>query len=367
MGKSRLYELARLGQEVWHDDLYRSLITSGKLQRMVKEDGLSGVTSNPTIFDKAISSSSDYDDDIQRLKKEGKSSEEIVISLMIKDVQMAADVLRPVYEESRGEKGYVSLEVSPLLAYDEEKTVSEAKRLIDLVNRENVMIKVPGTDAGVNAFRRLVEEGCNINVTLLFSLNHYKRVALAYVEGLSRRVEKGLELSGIASVASFFLSRIDTQVDKKLDELIKEGIAEAKSLRGQTAISIAHLVYESFLSIFNSSFSRLRKKGARVQKPLWASSSTKDPSYSDVKYPQALIFSQTVVTLPMVTMEAFRKRGRVKETSLQAEKARQVLKQLKEFKIDVDVVCDELQMKGVEAFKESYFHLVETVKGKQFN
>ncbi len=364
MGKSRLYELTKLGQEVWHDDLNRALIISGKLQKMIEEDGLSGVTSNPTIFDKAISSSSDYDEDINRLKKEGKSPEEIVISLMIKDVQMAADVLKPVYEESEGEKGYVSLEVSPLLAYKEEETVSEVKKLVEKVNRENVMIKVPGTEAGVNAFRRLVKEGYNINVTLLFSLNHYQRIALAYVDGLLKRSEKGLSLKSIASVASFFFYRIDTQVDKKLDELIEKGVAKATRLLGQTAISIAHLVYESFLSIFDSSFEGLRKKGARVQKPLWASSSTKDPRYSDIKYPQALILPQTVMTLPMPTVEAFRDHGKPLKADLMADKSREILEKLESLGIDVEGICNELQVKGVEAFKNSYSNLIKTVKEK---
>ncbi len=363
MPKTRLYELTRVGQEVWFDDLYRSLITSGELQRMVEEDGLTGVTSNPTIFEKAITRSSDYDEDIVQLKKEGKSAEEITLSLMVKDVQMAADVLKPVYEESEGRKGYVSLEVSPLLAYDYEGTKEEVKRIFSLVNRENLMAKVPGTPQGIKAFKELTAQGYNINVTLLFSLNHYHQNALAYIEGISERYSRGLAVSGVASVASVFLSRIDKKVDKALDALYEEkGSSEAKALRGQAAISVAHLIYEDFLRLFEERFGSLQRAGARVQKPLWASSSTKDPSYSDVKYVEALIFPQTVITLPRVTVEAFRDHGEVRLTTLDPERANHVLSKLEEIGIDINKICDELQKAGVEAFEKSYLNLLKTVE-----
>ncbi len=364
-----MFQLTQLGQEVWHDDLYRGLITSGELTQMIEVDGLSGVTSNPTIFDNAISTSSDYDKEISELTRQGKTAEEIYSQLTILDVQLACDALKPVYEKSNGEKGYVSLEVNPHIANDEAATINEAKKLTEAVGRPNLMIKVPGTPAGVNAFRELTTQGYNINVTLLFSLKHYQRIAQAYIEGLKKRLEKGEELSSVRSVASFFLSRIDKVIDKKIDEMVASASLKTKEnlsqLRGQTAIAIAHLVYASFKNIFYSpDFAILQKAGAFVQKPLWASSSTKDPAYSDVKYVEALIFPQTVITLPMVTVNAFRDHGLAKLSQLRTDWAESILNQLTEVQIDTEEVCENLQIQGAKAFADSYDHLLQTLTEK---
>lgn len=367
--KTRLFSLVQLGQEVWHDDLYRGLITSGELAQMIEVDGLTGVTSNPTIFDNAISSSSDYDKEISELTRQGQKAKEIYSQLTKRDIQLACDVLKPVYEKSHGAKGYVSLEVNPHIANVEEATIKEAKKLIDTLGKPNLMIKVPGTPAGINAFRQLTAQGYNINVTLLFSLKHYQRTAQAYLEGLKKRLEKGKELSSVRSVASFFLSRIDKVVDKKIDEMAASASLKAKEklrqLRGQTAIAIAHLVYASFKKIFSSpEFVKLQKAGAFVQKPLWASSSTKDPSYSDVKYVEALIFPQTVITMPMVTVNAFRDHGEAQLSLLKADWAQSIIEQLAQAQIDLEETCDNLQSQGVKAFADSFDHLLQTLTEK---
>jgi transaldolase len=367
--KSRLFKLTQLGQEVWHDDLYRGLIVSGELAQMIEVDGLSGVTSNPTIFDNAISSSTDYDKEIGELTRQGKKAKEIYTQLTKRDVQLACDVLKPVYEKSNGAKGYVSLEVNPHIADDEEATISEAKKLAEAVGKPNLMIKVPGTPAGVNAFRKLTAQGYNINVTLLFSLKHYQRIAQAYLAGLKERLEKGEELSSVRSVASFFLSRIDKVIDKKIDEMAASAGPKVKEklsrLRGQTAIATAHLVYASFKDIFSSpEFTELQRAGAVVQKPLWASSSTKDPTYSDVKYVEALIFPQTVITMPMVTVKAFRDHGQAQLSQLEVSWAKGVLEQLNEYQIDLEEVCENLQAQGAKAFADSYDHLLQTLNAK---
>lgn len=364
-----MFKLTQLGQEVWHDDLYRGLIVSGELAQMIEVDGLSGVTSNPTIFDNAISSSTDYDKEIGELTRQGKKAKEIYTQLTKRDVQLACDVLKPVYEKSNGAKGYVSLEVNPHIADDEEATISEAKKLAEAVGKPNLMIKVPGTPAGVNAFRKLTAQGYNINVTLLFSLKHYQRIAQAYLAGLKERLEKGEELSSVRSVASFFLSRIDKVIDKKIDEMAASAGPKVKEklsrLRGQTAIATAHLVYASFKDIFSSpEFTELQRAGAVVQKPLWASSSTKDPTYSDVKYVEALIFPQTVITMPMVTVKAFRDHGQAQLSQLEVSWAKGVLEQLNEYQIDLEEVCENLQAQGAKAFADSYDHLLQTLNAK---
>ncbi len=371
LSKTSLFQVTEQEQEIWHDDLYRTLISSGGLAKMVKIDGLSGVTSNPTIFDEAINNDDSYDEEISQLAKQGKTAEEIYTALTIEDIRQACDVLKPVYESSLGGKGYVSLEVNPNFAYEAEKTVNDVQRIVKLVGRENVMIKVPGTHIGVEAIQKLIAQGFNINVTLLFSVKHYERIAWAYIKGLGERAANGQDLGRVRSVASFFLSRIDRVIDPEIDKLTKE-IAEQekkkalKNLRGKPAISVAKLTYDRFQKIFASSeFLKLKEKGAKIQKPLWASMSTKDPTYNDVKYVEALIFPNTVCTMPMVTAKAFRDHGQVEIADLDSESEAKVLSDLENYGIDVDYYLEKLQTDGVQSFIDSYEHLLETIDNKK--
>ncbi len=300
-----LKDLLKFGQSVWLDYIRRNLITSGELKRLVDEDGLRGMTSNPAIFEKAISASTDYADLLQSLKSkpdlDAKGRYEI---LAIRDIQDAADILRPVYDSSKRHDGYVSLEVSPYLALDTQGTIAEARRLWKAVNRENVMIKVPGTAEGIPAFQQLIGEGININVTLLFSQDVYHKVAEAYLAGLEQAAAAGIDLSRIASVASFFVSRIDNSVDSDLEARIKASTDKAqqeqlKSVLGKVAIANAKLAYELYLKIFSGErWQKLASKGAQTQRLLWASTSTKNPAYRDVLYIEELIGRDTVNTIP---------------------------------------------------------------------
>src|SRR5512136_712749 len=293
MKKNPLLKLESLGQSIWLDSLSRPLLTSGELKRLIEEDGLSGVTSNPAIFEKAIAETDDYDDDIRALAREGKGVDEIYQNLVVHDIRLAADQLRGIYDRLAGRDGFVSLEVSPRLAHDTKKTVDEAKILWAAVDRPNVYIKVPATTEGLPAIRQLIREGININVTLLFGLPRYKEVAQAYLAGLEDRIIDGRLIGHVSSVASFFLSRIDTMVDpileKKAEAGGKIGLTGA-SLIGEAAIASAKVAYNIFKEIFRSaSFSNLAQKGGRVQRLLWASTSAKNPAYSDVKYVEPLI------------------------------------------------------------------------------
>jgi len=358
-----LRELQIQGQSVWLDYIGRSLIRSGELKRMVEEDGLRGVTSNPTIFEKAIAGSSDYDEALGALlAKDAKVSvDKLYESLAIEDIQMAADVLRVVYEQTGGEDGYVSLEVSPHLAYDTQATISEAKRLKAAVNRPNLFIKVPATEAGIPAIEELIAANVNVNVTLMFSLSHYEAVAQAYIRGLQRCTHP----AEVSSVASFFVSRVDTAVDKALQAL---GTSEAASLLGRIAIANSKIVYRRFLEIFHGEgFASLRQRGARVQRPLWASTSTKNPDYSDVLYVENLIGPETVNTLPPETVNAFRDHGRitgatVKEGPTEAEDA---LARLKSLGVDLDAITAKLQTDGVDAFAASFDQLMTALDKKR--
>lgn len=371
MEKTSLYKITEIGQEIWHDDLYRALITSGGLEEMLEIDGLTGVTSNPTIFDGAVNNYNSYDSDISRLSREDKTASDIYTELTIQDIQMACDVLKPVYESSSGEKGYVSLEVNPHLAYDDATTVSEVERLVSMANRKNIMIKVPGTQPGVEAVRELVSQGFNINVTLLFSVEQYEKVARAYIEGLQKRLKLGKEIQQVRSVASFFLSRIDKIIDPEIDKLLAEEKEDSKkerlkNLRGKASITVAKLTYNRFEEIFSTpEFVELEEAGALIQKPLWASMSTKDPTYSDVKYIEALIFPRTVCTMPMVTVEAFRDHGQVKLAMVDVTSEKEVLSDLRDFGIDIDFYLEKLQKDGVQAFIDSYEHLLETINNKK--
>ncbi|HEU4342706.1 MAG TPA: transaldolase, partial [Candidatus Binatia bacterium] len=302
-----LKELQAQGQSIWLDTISRSLLRSGELKRLVEEDGLRGVTSNPTIFEKAIGGSADYDDALREILKKDLQTPvgQLYEPLAIADIQTAADVLRPVYEETGGADGYVSFEVSPHLARDTPGTIAEAKRLKAAVDRPNVMIKVPATPQGIPAIEELIAGGVNVNVTLMFSMRHYEAVAQAYIKGLERCAEPGQ----VASVASFFVSRVDTMVDRALESL---GTPEARYLLGKIAIANSKIVYQRFREIFHGEgFVALRQRGARVQRPLWASTGTKNPAYSDILYVENLIGADTVNTLPFETLSAFRDHGRV--------------------------------------------------------
>lgn len=360
---SRLKALRKLGQSIWLDYVQRSLITSGELGRLVEEDGLCGVTSNPTIFEKAIAGSRDYDDELHAILTDNPRGEPRTLYELsaIRDIQMAADVLKPVYDNTGGADGFVSLEVSPHLAHDIDGTLGEVRRLWRAVARPNVMIKVPATAQGVPAVEALIAEGININITLMFSLRHYEAVAQAYLSGLTRSATP----ERAASVASFFVSRVDTVVDRELEAI---GTPQALALRGQSAIANARLVYRRFREIFyGEAFSRLRRQGARVQRPLWASTGTKNPAYSDVFYVEGLIGPDTVNTLPPATLDAFRDHGQASRATVGEswDEAESCLAQLQELGIDLVAVTEKLQTDGVAAFAASYDQLLAALAQKR--
>ena len=359
---TKLHQLAELGQSVWYDNISRGLLNSGGLQELV-DLGVRGVTSNPTILNRAISGSDDYDDALFPLAAAGKSSLEIYEALVIEDIQRAADVLRPLYEESAGLDGYVSLEVNPHLAHDTAGTIAEAKRLYAALNRPNVLIKVPATPAGIPAIETLIGQGVNINVTLIFALDAYRAVAEAYIAGLERRAAAGLDLAKAASVASFFVSRIDTAVDRLLAEV---QTAEAEALQGKIAIACAKSAYVMFKEIFvGERWERLAAQGARVQRPLWASTSTKNPAYPDTLYVEPLIGPHTVNTLPPVALEAFLDHGQVALTVEKGlDEARAHLQQLTALGISLDAVTQQLLDEGVASFSRSFDSLLSGIETK---
>ncbi|NWG02798.1 MAG: bifunctional transaldolase/phosoglucose isomerase [Syntrophaceae bacterium] len=352
------------------DYIRRHMMTSGELKQLIEEDGLRGVTSNPSIFEKAIAGSHDYDEAIRTLALEGKSIDEIYQALTVEDVQQAADLFRPIYHRLNGRDGFVSLEVNPHLAHDTEGTISEARRLWSSISRPNVMIKVPATREGLPAIRQLISEGINVNVTLLFGLPRYREVAEAYIGGLEERTTRGDPVNPLASVASFFLSRIDVLVDTILERRMKDGEARAEkgaNLLGKVAIASAKIAYQIYKEIFSSErFSKLVGRGAKPQRVLWASTSTKNPNYSDVKYVEDSIGPETVNTLPQETLNAYRDHGdpglRLEEG---LEEAHQVLRQLAEVGIDINQVTQQLEDEGVEKFNKPYDSLMETLKTKR--
>lgn len=350
-----------LGQSIWLDFFDRQLMDSGKLQQLIDEDGLSGITSNPSIFEKAVSGSADYDDDIKKLSGENKSNEEIFFGFATNDIRRATDIMKPVYEEAKGTDGFVSLEVSPHLANDTEGTIKQARELWKSVDRKNVMIKIPGTKEGLPAIRKCISEGININITLLFGIPRYLEVTEAYISGLEDRLKNLEPINNIASVASFFLSRIDVMLDpvlkdKKLNDMV-----------GEVAIASAKVAYENFKEIFfGDRFRKLETMGAKKQKVLWASTSTKDPSFSDVKYVEALIGPDTINTLPIETIEAFRDHGIV-QGKLENDliRARNILEKLKENNIVIDQVTQKLEEEGVQKFNKSYDSLLKAIESKR--
>jgi transaldolase len=361
-----LKELGALGQSLWLDYIRRDLISSGELRRLIEEDGLRGMTSNPSIFEKAIADSHDYDEDIRAIALSGKGAETIYETLSQRDVRSAADEFRPLYDGTDGKDGYVSLEVNPHLAHDTKGTIEEARRLWAALDRPNVLIKVPGTAEGLPAIRQLIGEGISINVTLLFGLPRYRQVAEAYIAGLEARAAKGLPLRHVASVASFFVSRIDAMVDPLLEELIAQGSKEsdlAKKAHGQIAIASARAAYQTYKETFAADrFRKLAAKGGRTQRLLWASTSTKNPEYQDVKYVEALIGADTVDTAPVETLNAYRDHGEPK-TRLEhdVKEARWLLEQLPELGIDIDSVTRQLETEGVEKFEKPFDKLMETL------
>lgn len=370
MTKTVANELAEFGQSIWLDNINRAMINNGKLKEMVGL-GLRGMTSNPTIFDKAISVSADYDEKILELHQEGKSTFEIYDCLTVRDVQDAADILKAVYQETDGLDGYVSLEVSPELAFDTQKTVEEAKRLHKKAKRANVMFKVPATKEGFKAIEELTACGINVNVTLIFSLEQYSDTAQFYLRGIKRFIENKGDCRRVRSVASVFVSRIDTIVDGLLEEKIVKGKdrqknAELSLLKGKAAVANSGLIYRKYLDIFSSGeFKKLKDKGANIQRVLWGSTSTKSPGYSDIKYVSELIAKGTVNTMPENTWEAFLGHGKVKEAlSADIEDARKVIDGLKDFDVDIGVVCAKLLRDGVAAFQESFESLLHSIEEK---
>jgi len=369
MGRNPLIELEAMGQSVWLDNLTRAGIRGGGIARLMAEDGLSGMTSNPTIFQKAMTSGTDYDSQIQELATAGKDAMEIYEALAITDIRGAADLLRPVYDRTQGTDGFVSLEVSPHLANDTQGTIDEATRLWKAVGRPNIYIKIPGTQPGVPAIEACLARGININITLLFSVAAHRQVIEAYWRALETRLAAGQPLDNVASVASYFLSRIDVKVDKVLDEMIARGqnAAEAKALRARTAVANAKVAYALWKEMHASTrWQKLERAGARVQKTLWASTSTKDPTLSDVKYVEALIGPQTVNTLPDETIDAFRDHGRVAPTLEQnLADERSALERLAKLGINLDRVTDELVVEAVDKFVKPFDALLEALESKR--
>jgi transaldolase len=368
-GTSRLHTLHEQGQSVWLDYIRRGIIDSGELEGMIREHDLRGVTSNPSIFEEAIGKSDDYDDELESLAAQGAEAGEAFETLAVDDIQRACDLFRPVYDAADGHDGMVSLEVSPLLASDTQRTVDEARRLWKRVDRPNLMIKVPGTDEGIPAIEQLLSEGINVNITLLFSLAGYERVMEAYLRGMERRAEAGQPLERVASVASFFVSRVDSAVDAELEKIVKEGgpnAEKAKSVMGRAAIDNAKMAYLRFTQVFSGErWERLKARGARVQRPLWASTSTKNPAYRDVIYIEELIGPDTVNTIPLATIEAFADHGETRRTvDTDLDRARGELATLQELGIDLDAVTDRLQVEGVEKFAKAFNQMIQTVGEK---
>jgi transaldolase / glucose-6-phosphate isomerase len=369
-----LAELAKTGQSVWYDQMERKLMITGKLKKMTNEDDLRGMTSNPTIFEKAIAGSEDYDGQLRQLASLNKSRVEIYDELVAEDIGTAADTFLPVYKKTKGGDGFVSIEVSPLLAHDTKGTISEAKRWFEKLGRQNVMIKIPATPEGIPAIEESIAAGININITLIFSNDVYQKVMEAYLRGLERRVQNNQPVGDIASVASFFVSRIDTQADKQIDQRIaaskdENEKRELQSLLGKIAIANAKEAYQQFKEVFGSPrFEKLRAQGARVQRPLWASTGTKNPKYSDVMYVESLIGPDTVNTLPPATFDAFKEHGKVIMTlEKNVEEARNVLRKFQQLGFSLQKITTQLTDDGVKSFAESFDSLMKTIEARRDN
>jgi transaldolase len=369
MKDNPLKKLELLGQSIWLDYIRRDLFSNGELRKLIDDDGLTGMTSNPSIFEKAIAESNIYDQDIRDLAKKIKDVKSIYEALSQRDVQSAADEFRSVYEKTDGKDGYVSLEVNPHLAHDTKGTIEEAQRLWTALNRPNVFIKVPATSEGLPAIQQLISEGINVNITLLFGLPRYRQVAEAYIAGIESRTAQGKPVKHIASVASFFVSRIDALVDSMLEKLIAQGGPKAdlaKIMHGQIAISSAKAAYQIYKEIIGSNrFKKLADKGARVQRLLWASTSTKNPDYSDIKYIDSLIGMDTINTVPPETIDAYRNHGDPKSRLEQEVKESACsLERLSELGISIDKVTQQLEDEGVKKFNEPFDKLMEALTKK---
>jgi transaldolase len=362
MAKSRLHELSELGQSVWIDYLSRHLLESGKLARMLEEDAVVGVTSNPTIFQKAIAEGDAYDEQLREVLAEEDDLKEVFLKLAVQDVRNACDLFRPVWDGGHGQDGYVSIEVDPNLAYDTQATIDEAQRLHELVDKPNCFVKIPATEAGLPAIEEMIARGRSINVTLIFSLQRYVEVVEAYLRGLERLVESGGDPGPVASVASFFVSRVDTEADKRL-----EAAGAPKELQGKLAIANAKLAYQRYEELFSGErWAALTAKGARSQRCLWASTSTKNPEYRDVIYVEELIGPETVNTMPEETIEAFQDHGEVALTlDREVDEAERVFEQVAEAGVDYDDVVATLEREGVDKFADSFKELLDGVRSKR--
>lgn len=352
-------EAREIGQSIWLDFISRELITKGQLKELINE-GVCGITSNPTIFNKAITKGTEYDEQIKNILKSNPfiDTQALYECLVIKDIQMAADILYPLYEKTNGMDGLVSVEISPHLAYDTQRTITEGRRLWNLVDRPNVMIKVPSTPQGIQAIKTLVSEGVNINITLVFSIKHYEAVVHAYTQGIAKSPHN------ISSVASFFVSRIDTYVDRELEKI---GTKEALALRGKVAVAHSKLAYQRFREIFyKDKFSTQRQQDIPIQRVLWGSTSTKNPAYSDVLYVENLIGPDTINTMPLETLKAFLDHGKVRPTlEEKVDEAKKILDNLAEVGVNLDAITEQLQKDGVKAFIDSFDELIKTLENKR--
>lgn len=375
MKTNPLVELQKYGQSFWLDNINRPLITSGELKRLVEEDGLRGVTSNPTIFEKAITESDAYDEEFARAVKESESFAvaSVTAALTTSDIKQGCDILRPIFDESEGRDGYVCLEVSPDLAHDTDGTIKEARELHERVNRKNLMIKVPATPEGIPVIERLIADGICVNVTLMFAPETYEAVAEAYLKGLEQRAARGESIKELASVASIFVSRVDTKIDKLLEAKINETTDEAEkqqlqNLIGKTAIANSKLMYERYLEIFGDDdqrWSKLKEKQANPQRLLWASTSTKNPAFPDTYYVESLIGKDTVDTMPPATVDAFRDHGKVSATLKQGfDEARETISDLEKAGINLAEAMNELQNEGVAGFVKSFENLTAALVKK---
>jgi len=374
MATNQLLEIKKYGQSIWMDNLSRDIIQSGELKDLVENKGICGITSNPAIFEKAIAGNAIYDADIEAGIRAGLPIDKIYESLVFTDIRNACDILRPVYEASNGLDGYVSIEVPPTIAHDTQATITEARRYYQEIGRENVMIKIPGTDSGLPAFEQVIADGINVNVTLLFSVQSYISTAWAYIGGLEKRAAEGKDISKIASVASFFLSRIDSNIDGKIDAKLAKGVdditveAKLRSVKGKVAIANAKIAYEEYKKIINGDrWQALAAKGANVQRLLWASTSTKDPSYSDVMYVDELVGPETVNTLPPATIEACADHCNVaSRLETDVDEAHQLIKSLKDPDINIDInqVMEELLVEGIDKFVKPFQSLMTSLENK---
>ncbi|BAZ27985.1 transaldolase [Cylindrospermum sp. NIES-4074] len=374
MATNHLLEIKQYGQSIWMDNLTRDMIQSGELKDLVENQGISGITSNPAIFEKAIAGNAIYDADITAGLRAGLPTYKIYEALIFADIRNACDILRPVYEATNKLDGYVSIEVPPTIAHDTQATITEARRYFSEIGRENVMIKIPGTEAGLPAVEQAIAEGINVNITLLFSVQSYINTAWAYIRGLEQRVSEGRDISQIASVASFFLSRIDSNIDAKIDARVKRGVdditqtAKLSAIKGKIAIANAKIAYQEYKNIIQSErWQALAAKGAKVQRLLWASTSTKDPNYNDVMYVNELIGRDTVNTLPPATITACADHCEVGDriqTGIQ--EAYQLMESLKDpdININIDAVMDELLTEGIDKFVKPFQSLMNSLESK---